>query len=193
MAPLRLIYGVEMTKRWRKNGRHIHHLGSQTASWSSCRSARNYFPSRTALCVHKHDTSTVGYGLPLHSPAWALSQHRGAKGKRKKIQILQFSLHALPGQCCQQAVITRKVVPDYKNKWQRKKYKWIDSMRHNWPMTRVLSQRLYLTKPRRVVKKKIVSIIYILITRYNDLGTRSHLGVYLCYTLYTCLLSTSRV
>lgn len=141
----------------------------------------------------KDDTSTVGYGLPLHSPAWALSQRRGAKGKRKKIQILQFSLHALPGQCCQQAVITRKVVPDYKNKWQRKKYKWIDSMRHNWPMTRVLSQRLYLTKPRRVVKKKIVSIIYILITRYNDLGTRSHLGVYLCYTLYTCLLSTSRV
>lgn len=77
------------------------------------------------------------------------------KGREKKIQILQFSLHALPGQCCQQAVITRKVVPDYKNKWQRKKYKWIDSMRHNWPMTRVLSQRLYLTKPRRVVKKKM--------------------------------------
>lgn len=118
---------------------------------------------------------------------------RCKREEKKNIQILQFSLHALPGQCCQQAVITRKVVPDYKNKWQRKKYRWIDSMRHNWPMTRVLSQRLYLTKPRRVVKKKNVSIIYILITRYNDLGTRSHLGVYLCYTLYTCLLSTSRV
>lgn len=154
MAPLRLIYGVEMTKRWRKNGRRIHHLGSQTASWPSCRSARNYFPSRTALCVQK--TIRLRLATVAHC-----TRRRGLcpsiavqKGREKKIQILQFSLHALPGQCCQQAVITRKVVPDYKNKWQRKKYKWIDSMRHNWPMTRVLSQRLYLTKPRRVVKKK---------------------------------------